>query len=112
LRNRVDAAQSREQRSISAKLAEVIDTLSEERGLTAEQLAGQGQLSVWKLRNLRKDHVDPTLTTVLRICRGLDVSVATLLGGLPLPETPRTPLGVRRTRREGEVEALREGCER
>ena len=97
LPKRVDAAHRREQRSISAKLAEVVDTLSEERGLTAEQLAGQAQLSVRKLRNLKKDHVDPTLTTVLRICRGLDVSVATLLGGLPLPETPRPPLGARRT---------------
>jgi transcriptional regulator with XRE-family HTH domain len=97
LPKRAEAAQRREQRSISARLGAIVDALRGERELTEEQLAGRSQLSVRKLRNLKKDHVDPSLTTVLRLCRGLDVSVDTLLGGLPLPETPR-PLRDRRTR--------------
>jgi len=96
LPKRADTAQRREQRSISARLGAIVDALSGELELTEEQLAGRSQLSVGKLRNLKKDRVDPSLTTVLRLCRGLDVSVDTLLGALPLPETPR-PLRAKRT---------------
>ncbi len=86
------------------RLAAIVDALSGERELTEEQLAGRSQLSVNKLRNLKKDHVDPSLTTVLRLCRGLDVSVDTLLGGLPLPEAPRPPRAQRTPREKTEVE--------
>jgi transcriptional regulator with XRE-family HTH domain len=99
LPRRADAARWNEQRAISAKLAKRVDALAKERGWTDEQLAGHTQLSLRVLRGLKKNHVDPALTTVLRLCRGLGVSVETLLGGLPLPETPRPRLRARASRR-------------
>ncbi len=51
---RADAAQRREQRSISARLAEIFDALGGERELTQEQLAGRSQLSVKESRQVRE----------------------------------------------------------
>jgi transcriptional regulator with XRE-family HTH domain len=90
------AAQRREQRLISATLAEVVDTLSAKHGLTQEQLAGRSGVSTYKLRKLKKEHADPALSTVLGLCRGLNVSVTTLLGGLPLPGASPAPRAERR----------------
>ena len=95
-----------EQRRISAQLGQTVDRLRAERGLSDEVVAGTSGLTLDQLRGLKQRHTDPPLTTALRLCRGLEVSVQTLLGDLPLPEAPKPPKrpfteGPRRIKRQG-----------
>jgi DNA-binding XRE family transcriptional regulator len=83
------AAARAEQHMITALLMARVDELRKARGLTIERLAHDADLSMFTLTGLREELRDPKLTTVLRICRGLDVTVAQLLGELPLPAQPR-----------------------
>ncbi len=78
-----------EQQMITALLMARVNELRKARGLTVERLAHESDLSMFTLKGLREELRDPKLTTVLRLCRGLDVSVEALLGDLPLPIEPR-----------------------
>ncbi len=80
-----------EQQSISAHLGEIVDRLRKERGLTEQQLAGKAELTIDRLRGIKKTHTDPSLYALLRLCVALDVSIGTLLGDLPLPKAPKPP---------------------
>jgi hypothetical protein len=80
-----------EQRRISAQLGEIIDRLRVERGLSDEAVACASGLTLEQLRGIKKRHTDPPLTTALRLCGGLNVSVQILLGELPVPQAPKPP---------------------
>jgi DNA-binding Xre family transcriptional regulator len=84
---KVDAR--REQQMITALLMARVDRLRKARRLTVERLAHESDLSMFTLTGLREDLRDPQLNTVLRLCRGLDLTVEELLGDLPLPAQPR-----------------------
>ncbi len=78
-----------EQQMITALLMARVDELRKARGLTVERLAQESDLSMSTIKLLKEELRDPQLTTLLRICRGLDVTVQQLLGDLPLPAQPR-----------------------
>jgi transcriptional regulator with XRE-family HTH domain len=78
-----------EQQMITALLMARVDELRKARGLTVERLAQESDLAMSTIQGLREELRDPKLTTVLRLCRGLDATVQQLLGDLPLPVQPR-----------------------
>jgi DNA-binding Xre family transcriptional regulator len=78
-----------ERRLIAALFWAKVDELREPRGLSLECVAHKSDVSFWTLQRMRKDLAEPRLTTVLRLCRGLEVTVGDLLNGLPLPTEPR-----------------------
>jgi DNA-binding XRE family transcriptional regulator len=86
-----------EQQMITALLMARVDELRKARGLTVERLAQESDLSMFTIKGVREELRDPKLTTVLRICRGLDVTVQELLSDLPFPVQPRPRIP--RTRR-------------
>lgn len=71
--------------------------LSNERGLSLEEVAMRGHLSVEALRCLRRGRVhDPRLSTVLKLCAGLQATPDEVLVGLTaLPPRSRGPAGER-----------------
>jgi transcriptional regulator with XRE-family HTH domain len=78
-----------EQRVITGLLMARVDELRKPLGLSYERLAGESGVSIWTLTHLRSDLTDPRLSVVLRLCRGLGVTVGELLHDLPLPVEPR-----------------------
>jgi transcriptional regulator with XRE-family HTH domain len=80
-----------EKRRITARLGKTVEALRDERQLTNEKLASASGLTLDELRGIKKRHDDPRLTTALRLCGALNVSVQELLGGLPIPQAPRPP---------------------
>ncbi len=78
-----------EQRVITALLMARVDELRKPRALSLERLAFASDVSWWTLQRLRSELSDPRLSTVLRLCRGLEVTAGELLDDLPLPVEPR-----------------------
>jgi DNA-binding XRE family transcriptional regulator len=78
-----------EQRVITGLLMARVDELRKSRRLSIERLAQASDLSLWTIYQLRRDCSDPQLTTVLRLCRGLDITAGELLDELPLPVAAR-----------------------
>jgi DNA-binding Xre family transcriptional regulator len=78
-----------EQRVITALLMARVEELRRSRALSLGRLAGVSGVSVATLQHLRNDLIDPRLSTVLRLCRGLGVTAGELLHDLPLPVQPR-----------------------
>jgi DNA-binding XRE family transcriptional regulator len=78
-----------EQQMLTALLMARVNELRKARGLTVERLAQDSDLAMSTVKGVREQLRDPKLTTVLRICGGLDVTVQELLGDLPLPVQPR-----------------------
>lgn len=86
-RNAVQA----EQQAITARLVQRIDELRAPRRFTLGGLACASGLSVGAIDHLRYELGDPRLTTILHLCRGLNVTPGELLDALPLPTQPRAP---------------------
>jgi transcriptional regulator with XRE-family HTH domain len=78
-----------EQRVITALLMARVDELRKPRALSLDRLAGVSGVSVATLQHLRNELIDPRLSTVLRLCRGLGVTAGEILHDLPLPVQPR-----------------------
>lgn len=57
-----------------------IRTLRGELGLSLKELSEKSDVSISMISQIERKNVDPTLTTVYKICKGLDVSISTLLG--------------------------------
>jgi DNA-binding XRE family transcriptional regulator len=78
-----------EQRVITALLMASVDELRKPRGLSRERLADVSDVSMWTLQRLSSELIDPRLSIVLRLCRGLGVTAGELLNDLPLPVEAR-----------------------
>jgi DNA-binding Xre family transcriptional regulator len=85
----VGSAAQAEQRLITELLVARIDVLRESRELSVARLAHVSGLSLASLEHVRHRRRDPRLTTVLKLCQGLDVSPGELLDDLPLPVETR-----------------------
>ncbi len=79
-----------EQRVITALLMARVDELRKPRALSLERLAFASDVSWWTLQRLRSELSEPRLSTVLKLCRGLEVTAGQLLGDLSLPVEPRS----------------------
>ncbi len=85
-----------EQRVITALLMARVDELRKPQAQSLERLAFASGVSWSRLQRLRSELSDPRLSTVLRLCRALEVTAGELIDGLPLPverrpSYPRTP---------------------
>jgi hypothetical protein len=90
-----------EQRVTTALLMARIDELRKPRALSLERLAGRADVPRGKINELRTEFSDPPLSTVLRLCRGLDITAGELLNDLPVPIEAR-PRHARRPALVGE----------
>ena len=59
-----------------------VRALRQARGLTQERLAERSELSTDAIRRIEAGRLSPTLTTLSKLTRGLDVSLATLFKGI------------------------------
>lgn len=80
-----------EQQAITARLVERIDELRAPRRFTLASLAWASGLSIGAIDRLRYELGAPRLTTILHLCRGLNVTPGELLDALPLPTQSRSP---------------------
>jgi len=58
-----------------------IRMLRRSRGLTQEELAERSELSVDAIRRIERDAFSPSLETLRKLCKGLDISLRTLFQG-------------------------------
>ena len=63
---------------IKKKIARRINALRKQKGLTIEKLAYENDLAKGNLSEIEKGIVDPKLSTLERIAKGLDVSLKEL----------------------------------
>jgi transcriptional regulator with XRE-family HTH domain len=71
---------------------ERIRVLRTERGLTQERLAGKSDLTTGFLNNVEHGSKTPSLTTILKLARGLEVDAAELFSGFTLSAVKRLKL--------------------
>jgi transcriptional regulator with XRE-family HTH domain len=64
---------------------ERIRTLRTERGLTQERLAGKADLTTGFVNNVENGNKTPSLTTILKLARALEVDASELLSNFTLP---------------------------
>lgn len=57
-----------------------IRQLRGELGLSLKDLSEKSGVSISMISQIERKNADPTLTTLYKICKGLDVSISTLLG--------------------------------
>lgn len=57
-----------------------IKQLRTEKSLSLKQLSEQSGVSISMISQIERRNVDPTLTTLYKLCAGLNVSISTLLG--------------------------------
>lgn len=57
-----------------------IKTLRTEQQLSLKELAAKSGVSISMISQIERGNTDPTLTTLYKLCKGLDVSISTLLG--------------------------------
>ncbi|MDS9472561.1 helix-turn-helix domain-containing protein [Sporosarcina pasteurii] len=57
-----------------------IRQLRAELKLSLKELSEKSDVSVSMISQIERRNADPTLTTLYKICKGLDVSISTLLG--------------------------------
>lgn len=63
-------------------VGEYVRKLRLARALTQESLAERASLSTDTVRRIEGERMSPTIDTIRKLCRGLDVSLATLFAGL------------------------------
>lgn len=57
-----------------------IRQLRSEMNLSLKELAEKSTVSISMISQIERGNTDPTLTTLYKICNGLDISISTLLG--------------------------------
>lgn len=57
-----------------------IKKLRSEQNLSLKELSDKSGVSVSMISQIERRNTDPTLTTLYKLCKGLDVSISTLLG--------------------------------
>jgi transcriptional regulator with XRE-family HTH domain len=71
---------------------ERIRVLRQERGLTQERLAGKADLTTGFVNNVEHGRKVPSLTTILKLARALEVDAADLFAEFTLPTLKRMTL--------------------
>ena len=66
----------------TAQFGENLRRLRRESGLTQEGLSARTKIDTGEISRLERGARDPQLRTIVRIARGLDVTVAELLAGI------------------------------
>jgi transcriptional regulator with XRE-family HTH domain len=66
----------------TAQFGENLRRLRHAAGLTQEALSARTKIDTGEISRLERGARDPQLRTIVRIARGLDVTVAELLGGI------------------------------
>jgi transcriptional regulator with XRE-family HTH domain len=66
----------------TAQFSQNLRRLREAAGLTQEGLSARTKLDTGEISRLERGTRDPQLRTIVRIARGLDVTVAELLAGI------------------------------
>jgi transcriptional regulator with XRE-family HTH domain len=66
----------------AAQFSQNLRRLRESAGLTQEDLSARTKLDTGEISRLERGTRDPQLRTIVRIARGLDVTVAELLAGI------------------------------
>jgi transcriptional regulator with XRE-family HTH domain len=64
---------------IKKKIGRRIKSLREQRGLTIEKLAYENDLAKGNLSEIEKGLIDPKLSTLEKIAKGLDISLKELV---------------------------------
>lgn len=72
--------------AVEAAIAARVRTLRSGRGLTLEGLAAASGVSRAMLSRIERGQSSPTAGLLVKLCNGLDVTVAALLGGEPASE--------------------------
>jgi transcriptional regulator with XRE-family HTH domain len=62
------------------KFGEKLKALRTKKGLTLEQLAFEADIELSQVHRVEKGKINPTLTTLIALAKGLDVTLAELVG--------------------------------
>ena len=63
-----------------SKFGEKLKTLRTLKGLTLEQLAFEADIELSQVHRVEKGKINPTLTTLIALAKGLDITLAELVG--------------------------------
>lgn len=62
------------------QFGEKLKTLRTAKGLTLEQLAFEADIELSQVHRVEKGKINPTLTTLIALAKGLDITLAELFG--------------------------------
>ena len=62
------------------QFGEKLKTLRTNKGLTLEQLAFEADIELSQVHRVEKGKINPTLTTLIALAKGLDITLAELVG--------------------------------
>jgi transcriptional regulator with XRE-family HTH domain len=62
------------------KFGEKLNALRTAKGLTLEQLAFEADIEISQVHRVEKGKINPTLTTLIALSKGLGISIAELVG--------------------------------
>lgn len=75
------------------RFGEHIRSLRKARGLNQIQFAEAAGLSPDTIRRIEQGGIAPSITTLRKLCLGLQISMTTLFGGFELGEEPSNEIG-------------------
>ncbi|WP_026699576.1 helix-turn-helix domain-containing protein [Salibacterium aidingense] len=58
----------------------VIRKLRKEKNLSLKELSSKSSVSIATVSQIERDNTDPAITTLYKLCKGLDVTIAELIG--------------------------------
>jgi transcriptional regulator with XRE-family HTH domain len=69
----------------AGRFGEYIRELREERGLTQSELAERAGMAVDSVRRVERGQLSPSLRSVAKLARGMEISLHSLFGGYEAP---------------------------
>lgn len=67
---------------LESRFGEQVRALRNQRALTQDQLAAKSAISVDSIRRIERGELSPSLSTMAKLARGLNLRLRTLFGGL------------------------------
>lgn len=64
----------------------IIKRLRKERNLSLKELSLKSEVSMATISQIERGNTDPTITTLYKLCKGLDITIAALIGGEDNPD--------------------------
>ncbi|WP_164667338.1 helix-turn-helix domain-containing protein [Virgibacillus doumboii] len=64
----------------------IIKKLRKQKNLSLNELAIKSEVSMATISQIERGNTDPTITTVYKLCKGLDTTIATLIAGDDEPD--------------------------